>query len=73
MLAIIVSLRTRYACHLSNKRDQVCLPSFLIGTRHACHIFKRAQLSRISFFKKTAQTWFLGGFWGPTHRGTIGF
>ena len=58
MLALLVSLGTRYACHVDNRgdqicllyslygndigfvRDQVCLQSFLIGTRYACHNFK---------------------------------
>ena len=40
MLAILMTKGTRYACHVSENRDQVCLPSFLIGTRYTCHIFK---------------------------------
>ena len=31
------------------------------------------KLSRISFFKKTAQTSFLGGFWGEEHGKINGF
>ena len=40
MLAILIKKRTKHACHFSFVRDQVCLPSFPIGTRYACHIFK---------------------------------
>ena len=47
MLALLVKIRARYACHVDNKgdlislvRDQICLPSFLKGTRYACHIFE---------------------------------
>ena len=40
MLAMLINKRTKHACHFSFVRDQVCFPSFLIGTRFACHIFK---------------------------------
>ena len=48
MVAILVIIGTRYACYVDNRGDQTCLPyqfcfgmpSFLKGTRHACHIFK---------------------------------
>ena len=40
MLAISVMIETMYAWHISFVSDQVCLPSFMIGTSYACHIFK---------------------------------
>ena len=40
MLAMLMTEGTRHACHISFVSDQVCLPSFLIGTKYACHIFK---------------------------------
>ena len=53
MFARKVMLRTRHACHIQNKRDQVCLPyKFfwgldmlamlgILGTRYACHVVKK--------------------------------
>ena len=53
MFARKVMLRTRHACHIQNKRDQVCLPykffcgldmlaiSFMIGTMYACNVHKK--------------------------------
>ena len=40
MLAMLVKKGTKHACHINFVSDQVCLPSFQIGTRYACHIFK---------------------------------
>ena len=56
MVAILVMIGTRYACHIVNMililkgaknachinfvSDQVCLPSFLLGTRYPCNIYK---------------------------------
>ena len=37
MLAMLMTEGTRHACHISCVSDQVCLPSFLIWTRYACH------------------------------------
>ena len=53
MFARKVMLRTRHACHIQNKMDQVCLPyKFfwgldmlamlgILGTRYACHVDKK--------------------------------
>ena len=40
MLAMFMTEGTRHACHIGFVWDQVCLPSFLIGTRYACHNLK---------------------------------
>ena len=40
MPAMSMTEETRHACHISFVSNQVCLPSFLKGTRFACHIFK---------------------------------
>ena len=40
MLVILMIKGTKHDCHVSFVSDQVCLQSFQIGTRYACHIFK---------------------------------
>ena len=37
MLAMLMTEGTRHACHISFVSDQVCLPSFLVGTRYAAY------------------------------------
>ena len=53
MFARKVMFRTRHACHIQNKMDQVCLPyKFfwgldmlamlgILGTRYGCHVDKK--------------------------------
>ena len=65
MFARKVMLRTRHACHIQNKMDQVCLPykffcgldmlaiSFMIGTMYACHVHKKGDQTCLPY-----QFWF---------------
>ena len=40
MLAMLLKNGTKHACHISFVRGQICLPSFLKGTRYACNVYQ---------------------------------